>query len=472
MDQKILKDLKEIKDGIWEISRDFRKGMLVPVRIVATQKILETIDDGALKQAINVSYLPGIVKASFLMPDAHWGYGFPIGGVAAFDLEKGVISPGGIGFDINCGMRLILTDLDVKKIRPLIKNLIEALFEAIPAGVGVIGRIKLKKDEFFEVLKKGAKWAIENGFGWEEDIKNIEEEGRIDGADPENVSDKAIKRGIGQLGTIGSGNHYLEIQEVREIFDTNMAEKLGVTKRGQVVIMFHCGSRGFGHQVGSDYLSLFESAMKKYGIDVPDIQLACVPFKTPEGQRYFSAMAAAANNAFCNRQIITYQIRKVFEDFFKSDAKSLGMRLVYDVSHNIAKIEEHIVDARRVKVLVHRKGATRAFPFQPVILGGSMETGSYLLLGTRLAMEETFGSTAHGSGRVLSRTKAKKLIKGKDLEERMKKKGIYVKTASYSGLAEEAGFAYKDINMVIEALYRAGISTPIAYLSPLGNIKG
>lgn len=472
MDTKLLKRLTEIEPGIWELSKTYREKMKAPVRVVATENLLKEMDDGAMEQAINVAQLPGIVGASLMMPDAHRGYGFPIGGVAAFDLKEGIISPGGIGFDINCGMRLLVTNLNEADVRPKIEKVVNELFAAIPAGVGRRGIVRLSEEELRQVMVKGAVWAVESGMGWKEDLKYMEEGGRIPQADPEMVSDRAVKRGIGQLGTLGSGNHYLEIQRVKTVFDGKVAKQMGIAGKGQIVVMIHCGSRGFGHQIASDYLHTFEPAMRKYGISVPDAQLACAPVDSAEGKRYFSAMAAAANFGFCNRQVITHQVREVFEHVFGRSAKDLGMKLVYDVAHNIAKIEKYKVDGRTRKLVIHRKGATRAFPGQPVIIGGSMETGSYLLVGTQGAIEKTFGSTAHGSGRTMSRTQAKKVIRGKEIQQKMQSKGIYVKTASYSGLAEEAGFAYKDIDEVVKAVSLADISQPVASLKPLGNIKG
>jgi tRNA-splicing ligase RtcB len=471
VDAKLLSRLKQVEKGIWELPKSYRKKMKVPVKIVATEKLLKEIDDGAVEQGINVAHLPGIVGASWMMPDAHWGYGFPIGGVAAFDLKNGVISPGGIGFDINCGMRLLLTNLNAGDVRPRIEQVVNDLFATIPTGVGHGGAIRLSEDELKEIMVKGASWAVEQGLGWPEDLEHIEENGKIEGADPENVSDRALKRGRNQLGTLGSGNHYLEVQEIGAVFNEGVAKDMGISGVGQVVVMIHCGSRGFGHQIATDYLQTFAPSMKKNKISVPDPQLACAPIDSPEGKRYFSAMAAAANNAFCNRQVIAHKVREVFANVFGKSAHELGMSLVYDVAHNIAKIEK-FETSQKVQLLVHRKGATRAYPGQPVMIGGSMETGSYLLVGTESAVQKTFGSTAHGSGRTMSRTKAKKKVHGRELQEKMKRRGIYVKSASYSGLAEEAGFAYKDINEVVKAVSVADISQPVASLKPLGNIKG
>jgi len=416
-----------------------------------------------------------------------WGYGFPIGGVAAFDAETGVISPGGIGFDINCGMRLVTTNLTFKEVQPKLRELVDSLFKIVPAGVGSRGFVDVNKQQFKEIMADGSKWCVNNGYGWQEDLERTEGYGKIEWAEPEKVSSKALERGIKQLGTLGSGNHYLEIQVARaeNIFDSEIARKFGIHTPEQVVIMVHCGSRGFGHQIGTDYLRIFEGTMKKYGIEVYDRELACAPFQSKEGQDYYKAMACAANMAFANRQVILHRIREGFSKVFKTDAEKLEMHMVYDVAHNIAKLEEHYVDGKKKKLVVHRKGSTRAFPphhpelaniykevGQPVIIGGSMETGSFLLVGTQKAMDETFGSTAHGSGRTMSRTAAKHQVRGEQLQKDMEKRGIYVKATSMSGLAEEAGFAYKNINDVINAVAEAGISKPVVGLKPVGNIKG
>lgn len=486
MDVELRSRIKQFERGIWELPKTYRKKMKVPVRVVATEKLLAEMDDGAFEQAVNVAALPGILNASWMMPDAHWGYGFPVGGVAAFDVKHGIISPGGIGFDINCGMRLLVTNLTETDVRPKIEILVNELFKTIPAGVGRGGMIRLSEEELKEIAVAGASWAVEKGMGWNRDLENIEEKGRIAGANPDAVSDRAIKRGIRQLGTLGAGNHYLEIQKIEQVFDDAVGKSMGISGKGQVTVMIHCGSRGFGHQIASDYLNTFERAMGKYGIEVVDRQLACAPFNSSEGKQYFSAMAAAANFAFCNRQVIANKVRETFGHVFGKSARELEMNLVYDVAHNIAKKEKHQIPNTKSKtnsnsqnskfetreVLVHRKGATRAFPGQPVIIGGSMETGSYLLVGEQGAMDRAFGSTAHGSGRTMSRTKAKKQIRGKDLQVRLRKKGIYIKGASFSGLAEEAGFAYKDIEEVVRAVSMANISQPVASLTPLGNIKG
>ena len=480
--------LKKINDQIWELPVSFKEGMRVPARIIANKELIEAMDDGVFDQVSNVATLPGIQKYAYCMPDGHWGYGFPIGGVAAFDPEEGgVISPGGIGFDINCGMRLITTNLMIDEVKPRIKELVDRLFQRVPAGVGCHGFVKVSKEDFKQIAEKGVRWCLDNGYAWEDDLEYIESNGCIPQADVSKVSEKAIKRGFNQIGTLGSGNHYLEIQEVREgnIYDKEAAKVMGITKPGQIVIMVHCGSRGFGHQIGTDYLRKFLEVMPKYGIEIRDKELACAPFNSPEGQDYYKAMACAANMAFVNRQVITHRIREVFSEIFGRSAEEMEMKLVYDVAHNIAKLEKHVVDGKEKTLLVHRKGSTRAFGTghadelpkayanigQPVILGGSMETGSYLLVGTDKA-DEAFGSTAHGSGRVMSRMAAKKLIKGEDLQKQMEEKGVYVHAVTMKGLAEEAGRAYKDIDVVVESLEKAGITKRVVALKPIGNVKG
>ena len=480
-------EAKKIAEGIWEVPRTAKEGMLVPARIYATDELFKGMDQGVFEQVTNVACLPGIQKYALCMPDGHWGYGFPIGGVAAMDTRTGVISPGGIGFDINCGMRLMRTNLTEPEVKPRLRELVDRLFQAVPSGVGTKGFLRLNDAEFREVMVQGAQGMIRRGFGWPEDAEGIENFGRIAGADPAKVSAKATSRGIHQLGTLGSGNHYLEIQVVYpgNIYEVDVAKALGIDRELQVVVMFHCGSRGFGHQVGTDYLEIFGPAMKRYGITIPDRELACAPFASPEGQDYFKAMLCAANSAFANRQVITHRVREVFSDVFKRDARDLGLEIIYDVCHNIAKVERYRVNGEERELVIHRKGATRSFPpghpelaeryraiGQPVIIGGSMETGSYLLIGTAKAMEDSFGSTAHGSGRTMSRTAAKKKVHGRDLLQRMERQGIYVRTASFAGLAEEAGMAYKDISAVVDAVHTLGISKKVVRLQPIGNIKG
>jgi tRNA-splicing ligase RtcB len=461
--------------------------MRVPVRVFASEKLLAEMDDKVFEQAANVATLPGIVEASFAMPDAHWGYGFPIGGVAAMDPETGVISPGGIGFDINCGMRLVRTDLTWSEVKPRIREILDTLAARVPAGVGRRGFVRIDRDEFREVLRKGAHWAVQHGYGWPADLRRTEAGGCFAGADPECVSERAIERGYRQIGTLGSGNHYLEIQVLHAggVFDADLARAFGLDLPEQVVIMFHCGSRGFGHQVASDFLHAFLRAMpSEFGLPVIDRELACAPFASQAGRDYLAAMCCAANMSFANRQVILHRIREVFGEIFHRTPEQLGIRMVYDVAHNTAKLEQHEVAGSRRTLLMHRKGATRAFPpghpelpeeyretGQPVILGGSMETGSYVLAGVA-AGRASFHSTAHGSGRTMSRTRARKLVRGQELRERMEARGILVRSGSYHGLAEEAGFAYKSVDEVAEATELAGLSRRVAHLVPVANVKG
>lgn len=480
-------EFEKVSDVIWDIPKTFKEGMRVSGRIIATKKLIDEMDLQVFDQITNVATLPGIIDHAYCMGDGHSGYGFPIGGVAAFDTENGVISPGGIGFDINCGMRLVLTNLTYDEFRPHLKKVTDTLFERVPAGVGSTGSVRLSKPEFKKVTEEGAEWCVRNGYGWDEDLERTEESGRMGGADSSKISDRAVKRGFNQIGTLGSGNHYLEIQYVKpeNIFDEKIAKEWGIFP-GQVVIMFHCGSRGFGHQVATDYLQTFLDVMeRKYKIKILDRELASAPFNSKEGQDYFSAMQCGINMSFANRQVILHMIRDTFSKELGRSAEDLGMRMVYDVAHNTAKLENHKVDGRTKKVLVHRKGATRSLGpgrdevpgiyrkvGQPVIIGGSMETGSYLLVGTKEAEELTFGSTAHGSGRTMSRTKARKMWRGEDLQKDMEKRGVYVRSTSFSGLAEEAGGAYKDIDEVIHATHVAGISRKVVKFTPIGNVKG
>ena len=478
---------QRIANAVWEIPPSAKPGMRVPARIIATPELLATMDDGVFDQVTNVATLPGIIGHAFCMPDGHWGYGFPIGGVAAMDPDHGVISPGGIGFDINCGMRLVRTDLTLDEIRPRVPELIDALYKRVPAGVGGRGFVKLNDADFGAIAERGARWCVEHGYGWPEDLERTEEGGAIAGADPRHVSPRAMERGRQQVGTLGSGNHYLEIQVVRpqDVFDAEAAAVMGIDRPNQIVIMFHCGSRGFGHQIASDYIQSFLPLMaRKFGITVPDRDLACAPFASPEGQAYFAAMQCAINMSFANRQMILHRIREVFTEVLGRDAHALGLQMVYDVAHNTAKLEAHEVNGRTRRLLVHRKGATRAFAAgmpdipaafrglgQPVIIGGSMETGSYLLRGIASG-RQTFFTTAHGSGRTMSRTQAKKQFRGKQLEHDLGQRGIYIRSVSYSGLAEEAGAAYKDITAVIAATEQAGLSRAVARFTPIGNVKG
>jgi tRNA-splicing ligase RtcB len=476
-----------VSNTVWEIPVTHKPGMRVPARIYATDKLLQEMDDGVFDQVTNVATLPGILKYAYCMPDGHWGYGFPIGGVAAMDVDDGVISPGGIGFDVNCGMRLVLTGFTEAEVRPHLRKLVDMLFQRVPAGVGSSGFIRISQDEFRQAVEQGARWCIKNGYGWREDLDRTEEDGCIAGADASKISSRAVERGFKQLGTLGSGNHYLEIQVARpeNIFDQDLATAFGITIPNQVVLMFHCGSRGFGHQIATDYLQLFLKTMTaKYGIRILDRELACAPFQSKEGQDYFAAMKCAINMSYINRQVILHRIREVFSEVFHQEPAALGLHQVYDVAHNTAKLETHVVDGKPREVLVHRKGATRAFgpgmpgicdryaqTGQPIIIGGSMETGSYLLAGVATA-DQTFFSTAHGSGRTMSRTQAKKQFRGRELQQQMEARGILVRTVSYSGLAEEAGPAYKNIDDVVDAAEQAGISKRVVRLAPIGNVKG
>ena len=479
--------LHAVAPATWELGTGFREGMRVPVRIFASEKLLVEMDQQVLVQASNVATLPGICEASFCMPDAHWGYGFPIGGVAAMDPRSGVISPGGIGFDINCGMRLLRSDLVWDELQPRLPLLVDRLAERVPAGVGSQGSVRLSRDEFEQLLVEGARWAVGRGFGRSEDLARTESGGCFAGARPEVVSDEAIKRGLKQVGTLGSGNHYLEVQVLHPqgIHDAALARAFGLDRPGQVVVMFHCGSRGFGHQVASDYLQSFLRSMPtQFGLAIIDRELACAPFASREGRDYYAAMCCAANMSFANRQVIQHLVEEVFCEVFGRSREQLGLRNVYDVSHNTAKLERHRLGGRERELLVHRKGATRALPpghpelpaeyretGQPVIIGGSMETGSYLLAGVS-GSEASFFSTAHGSGRTMSRRKARKRERGRDLQRRLAARGILVRAASLSGLAEEAGFAYKDVDEVASATECAGISRRVAHLLPVGNVKG
>jgi tRNA-splicing ligase RtcB len=480
--------LRPIRPGVFELAPGFRPGMRVPVRVYGTDALVAEMDDHVFVQAANVATLPGIVDASLVMPDAHWGYGFPIGGVAAVDPEEGVISPGGIGFDIHCGMRLVRTDLDWAELEPRLPELVDALAARVPAGTGARGLVRVDDDEFRTLLCEGASWAVARGYGIPEDLAYTESQGCYPGADPDAVSERAVARGRLQIGTLGSGNHYLEIQVVRAagLHDRRLARVFGLEREGQVVVMFHCGSRGFGHQVASDYLHDFLRKMPtRFGLPVIERDLACAPFRSVEGRSYFGAMACAANMSLVNRQVILHRVREVFGAVFRRDPSALGIRTVYDVAHNNARLEELPDPAGGVRtLLVHRKGATRALPpghpdlppayretGQPVILGGSMETGSFVLAGVATGVD-SFYSTAHGSGRTMSRTQARKRVHGRDLQRRLADRGILVRTVSWKGLAEEAGFAYKNVEAVAEATEVAGLSRRVVHLVPVGNVKG
>ncbi|MFD2203431.1 RtcB family protein [Shivajiella indica] len=470
-------------DYLWELPPHVKKGMRVPAQVYASKKILEEIGgDKSLEQLTNVAMLPGITKASIVMPDVHEGYGFPIGGIAATAWPDGGISPGGIGYDINCGVRLLTSNLQKEDLKGRGEELAKALYAQIPSGVGKGGNIQLSEKELDKVLTLGVQWALKNGYANKEDIDKIESRGRLDNADPVCVSEYAKKRGIDQLGTIGSGNHFVEVSYVDKIFDQEVAQIFGL-REGQLTILIHTGSRGLGHQIASDYMKLMVASMGKYGIEVPDRELACVPFNSQEGQQYFKSMAAAANYAWCNRQVITWEIRNAWKEFFKGKDTKLGV--LYDVAHNIAKVEEHVVEGKKKKLIVHRKGSTRSFgpghpevtecyksTGQPVIIPGSMGTASYVMAGTAQAMDESFGSTCHGAGRRMSRRAAQRAVNIHELEKELVGKNIFVRAGSRSGVSEEAPIAYKDIEEVIEVVHQAGLAKKIARLRPLAVIKG
>lgn len=465
----------------WEVPVGYVPGMRVPGKFFLSELLGKSLESGAIQQLANVATMPGIIRNSLAMPDIHWGYGFPIGGVAAFSLDEGVISPGGVGFDINCGVRLLTTPLAQKDISGR-RDLIEELFRAVPTGVGGKSSLRISQPDLERMMIKGASWAVDSGYGTKRDLIRCEDGGYMKEADCHTVSAKAKQRGVPQGGTLGSGNHFLEMQLVSEIFDPEAAQAFGI-RLGQICCMIHCGSRGLGHQVCTDHLKLLEMATKKYHITIPDRQLACAPITSTEGKDYFGAMAASANYAWANRQLITHTTRQVLAKMFKIDYEDIP--LIYDVAHNIAKIEEHEVDGKRMKVCVHRKGATRAFgpdsdeiPFelkkigQPVIIPGSMGTSSFVLCGTKTAMEKTFGSTCHGAGRIMSRTQAKKSLSGKDITANLLKAGIIVRAHSENAIADEAPEVYKSSDEVVNVVHDVGISRLVARLSPLGVIKG
>ena len=476
---------KKIGENQYQIDADSNSGMRVPVRIYADEPLLQKmLSDRTIMQARNVSSIPGIVGQSIVLPDGHEGYGFPVGGVAAMDAEEGMISPGGVGYDINCGVRLLRSNLTEQTVRSKLKDLVTDLFSSIPSGVGSKGAVKLSNSELDEVLVKGVNWAIDHGYGSSDDSDVCEENGQIQNADPNKVSDKARKRGAPQLGSLGSGNHFLEVQKVAEVHDEEAANRMGL-KEGTITILIHCGSRGFGHQVCSDYLRVSEQAMEKYGIDLPDRELACVPNTSEEGESYRKAMFSALNYAWSNRQMITHWTRKSFERVFDQTESDLDMKLVYDVAHNIAKVEKHKVDGKERKVVVHRKGATRAFPAnreeipskyrdlgQPVLVPGSMGTASWVLLGQPNSMDLSFGSTAHGAGRTMSRSKARRNYTEDDVKKSLNDKGIFIKALTRDGVVEETPQAYKDVDSVVNVSHNLGIATKVVKLVPIGVIKG
>ncbi len=478
--------LEKIDETRWRIPRDYKPGMRVDGIIFASEKLLTSIRaDMAPEQVANVAFLPGIQVASLAMPDIHWGYGFCIGGVCATDpAAGGVISPGGVGYDINCGVRLVKTNLTYDDVQPHLRALVRALFQAIPAGVGRGGRYKFTPQETRRLMGEGPRFVLERGLGAPADLEHTEARGRIDGADPDEVSDHAVKRGSEQCGTLGSGNHFLEVQVVDAIFDAEVAKVFGL-ELNQVCVMIHSGSRGLGYQVCDDYLALFRNCPSKYGINLPDRQLACAPAESPEGRKYIAAMRAAANFGFCNRQLLMHQAREVFAQVFGRSWEELGMELLYDVAHNIAKLEEHVVDGRPKQVWVHRKGATRAFPAghpevpeafrevgQPVIIPGDMGRASWVLVGSAGSMVKSFGSTCHGAGRAMSRSAAKAAASDRTVEKQLEAQGVIAMATSRGGLAEEQPAAYKNVDAVVEVVHQADLSRKVARLRPIGVIKG
>jgi tRNA-splicing ligase RtcB len=478
-------DLNQIAPCEWEIPTSFRSDMRVPVRIFASEELIEEVTrDKSLEQAVNATTLPGLAGPVLVMPDMHQGYGFPIGGVAATRYPEGVISPGGIGYDINCGVRLLASRLPHQEVKPHLEDLATALNQFCPSGVGTGGRQRFSSRETEEVCRKGSQWAKSAGFASEQDLRRTEEGGWISGADPRHVSPRALQRGSGQVGSLGAGNHFIEIDLVEQVFDPAAAQVMGL-QEGHIALQIHCGSRGLGHQVCSDYVKRLQSAVDRYGIQLPDRALVCAPMDSPEGEAYLSAMACAANYAFANRQVLSHNVREAFESVLAGRVKGWELSLVYDVAHNIGKIETHRIDGKDLEVCVHRKGATRAFGpgaedlpseyrkiGQPVLVPGSMGTSSWVLHGTEVAMERSLGSCCHGAGRVMSRSKAKKTIRGEDLHARLEKQGITIRAGSMAGLAEEAPAAYKNVDAVVNTVVQAGIAAPVARLKPLVVIKG
>ncbi len=478
-------DLRKIDEYLYEIPKEFRHDMRVPARLYADDAILEdALGDRSIEQLVNTATLPGVVRYTLAMPDIHQGYGPPIGGVIATRHPDGIISPGATGYDINCGVRVLVSKITADELRPHLETLVNALFQNIPSGVGKGGAIRLNAKELEEVMVRGAAFAVERGYGSREDLERTEERGALAGADPAAVSRHARERGSPQLGTLGSGNHFIEVSVVEEVYDPEVADAWGLFP-GQIAVWVHSGSRGLGHQVCSDYVRDFQKAVQKYNISLPDRELVCAPFNSPEGQAYFGAMASAANYAWANRQVMAELVRRTFEQVLAGKVSDWHLRQIYDVAHNIVKIEEHDVDGKRMKLIVHRKGATRAFgpghpvlppayrdTGQPVLIPGDMGTGSYLLVGTEKAMRDAFGTTCHGAGRVWSRAQAKKSIRGEELIQELRQKGIIVRAGSMAGLAEEAPEAYKDVDRVVNVVHKAGLARKVARFRPLGVIKG
>ncbi len=480
-----IQDLTKINDYEWEIPVSFRADMRVPVRIFATRRLLDSVmEDKSLEQAVNAATLPGLVGHVLVMPDMHQGYGFPIGGVAATRLPDGVISPGAIGYDINCGVRLLGSRIDVDDVGGELDSLATALDHYCPSGVGVKGHTPVSQKELEQLCRDGARWALKSGFATEADLQRTEEFGRLDGADPSQVSKRAFERGRPQVGTLGAGNHFIEVDVVDQIFDQNAADTMGLSQ-GCLAVQIHCGSRGFGHQICTDYVQQFQGAVQRYNIKLPDRELVCAPLNSPEGEAYLGAMRAAANFAFVNRQVLAYHARRAFEDALAGHVENWHLHQVYDIAHNMGKIETHIVEGERIEVCVHRKGATRAFGpgspglppeyvkiGQPVLVPGSMGTASWVLTGTEESMSRSFGSTCHGAGRTMSRSKAKKTVRGDKLRQELEAQGIRIRAGSLPGLAEEAPIAYKDVDDVVSTVAGAGIARKVARLRPVAVIKG
>lgn len=478
-------ELEKISPYCYRMPQTYKLGMRVPGIIFADDELMQQAErDKAIEQVANVAFLPGVVKASLAMPDIHWGYGFPIGGVAAMDVSTGVISPGGVGFDISCGVRLLRTNLGADEVKDKLVALMHELARNIPKGVGSRGKIKLNHEQMVKLMEQGVQWAVKAGYGWPEDAEFAEEGGRLPGADSTKVSEHAFKRGLEQPGTLGSGNHFIELQRVDEIFDETAARAFGLYQ-GQLTVMIHSGSRGVGHQICTDYVRVMDRVVRQLGIELPDRQLACAPIDSQEGRDYYAAMTCGANYAVVNRHCLAHWARQSFETIFGKSAEKLDLRLVYDISHNIAKFEEHLVNGKKTKLCVHRKGATRAFGpnhpatpaayrqvGQPVIIPGDMERASYVLVGTDKAMTESFGSTCHGAGRVMSRSQARRTIRGDELKRGLEEQGIIVEAGKLSLLAEEAAAAYKDVSKVVEVCHGAGLSKKVARLKPLGVVKG
>jgi len=480
-----LQDLKQINRYEWEIPQTHRSDMRVGVRIFATRQLLEEIkDDKSLEQATNAATLPGLVGQVIVMPDVHQGYGFPIGGVAATLLPHGVISPGAIGYDINCGVRLLASQIEFEAVKMHMSDLANTLNHFCPSGVGKKGHLRLNNVELDKVCRKGSRWALQNGYATEADVRRTEEKGCLEGADPTKISKRAKDRGRPQLGTLGAGNHFIEVDVVDRVFHSDAAQVMGL-REGHLVVMIHCGSRGFGHQICTDYVREFQTAIKRYGIQLPDRELVCAPLDSPEGQAYLGAMRGAANYAFVNRQVLAHFARKAFEETLAGKIHNWHLHQVYDIAHNMGKIETHEVSGKLVEVCVHRKGATRAFGpgfeglpeeyrsiGQPVLVPGSMGTASWVLVGTAESMKRSFGSSCHGAGRTMSRSKAKKMIWGEDLRKELQAQGIQIRAGSMAGLAEEAPQAYKDVDAVVETVDGAGIASKVARLRPVAVIKG